>query len=302
ERGLVGRIAVERERRAQHVASKGLRRLGEIHRLARERLTHDRPIHALHGVPGRDGGERGAVRGGGRNGPADEIGGGERPRGVVNHDDVALPVGGATRGGDGVPAARAATHQTDVREVRRRRVEQLLRQRDDHLVHVGVRHERADAPLEDRLTADGDELLRPGRAEARSPAAGRDDGCHVHGTHGSRWTAFSVQTADNRQKANSDYILPNWRASTSALTMSCTRSANALASCAVGRASAGGWMASWTTSVTSPGSVCSRFFGITWRVPMMASGTTGRPASIASRKLPPLKRATCPSGLRDPSA
>ena len=53
---------------------------------------------------------------------------------------------------------------------------------------------------------------------------------------------------------------------------------------------------------TLPGSVCSRPFGITPRVPMMASGTIDRPASIARRELPALKRATWRSGLRVPSA
>ena len=50
------------------------------------------------------------------------------------------------------------------------------------------------------------------------------------------------------------------------------------------------------------GSVRSRPFGITWRVPITATGTIGRPASMASRKLPALNRATWPSGLRVPSA
>ena len=56
------------------------------------------------------------------------------------------------------------------------------------------------------------------------------------------------------------------------------------------------------TSVTSAGSVRRRPFGITWRVPMTASGTIGSAASIASRKLPALKRDTRPSQLRVPSA
>ena len=56
------------------------------------------------------------------------------------------------------------------------------------------------------------------------------------------------------------------------------------------------------TSRTSAGSVRSRPFGITARVPMTATGTTGSCASIASRKLPALNRATWPSGLRVPSA
>ena len=51
-----------------------------------------------------------------------------------------------------------------------------------------------------------------------------------------------------------------------------------------------------------PATVRSRPFGITCRVPITASGTIGSPASIASRKLPPLKRPTRPSGLRVPSA
>ena len=54
--------------------------------------------------------------------------------------------------------------------------------------------------------------------------------------------------------------------------------------------------------MTSAGSVRSRPFGITWRVPITASGTIGRPAWIASRKLPALNRATRPSQLRVPSA
>ena len=41
---------------------------------------------------------------------------------------------------------------------------------------------------------------------------------------------------------------------------------------------------------------------MTLRVPMTASGTIGKPASIANIKLPALKRAVCPSELRVPSA
>ena len=65
----------------------------------------------------------------------------------------------------------------------------------------------------------------------------------------------------------------------------------------------GGWIGSCTISVTSAGSVRSRPFRHHGRrVPMIATGTIGSPASIASRKLPALNRATCPSGLRVPSA
>ena len=53
--------------------------------------------------------------------------------------------------------------------------------------------------------------------------------------------------------------------------------------------------------VTKPGQVVSCPFRITRRLPSIATGTIGRPASIASRKMPPLKRATRPSRLRVPS-
>ena len=60
-------------------------------------------------------------------------------------------------------------------------------------------------------------------------------------------------------------------------------------------------MGSCTMRTTCAGSVRKRFLGMTLRVPMTDRGTTGSPASIASRKLPALKRATRPSGLRVPS-
>ena len=52
---------------------------------------------------------------------------------------------------------------------------------------------------------------------------------------------------------------------------------------------------------TWPGDVISWPLRITKRLPSTATGTTGRPASIAIMKVPARKRASEPSRLRVPS-
>ena len=100
----------------------------------------------------------------------------ERPRRVVNDDDVARGRG-AKRVRHRVLPPRAAGH--DPQRLGRtsgryagRIVGELLRQRDDHLVDRRMREKRGDAALENRAAADRQQLLRaapPNRCRVRRP-------------------------------------------------------------------------------------------------------------------------------------
>ena len=62
----------------------------------------------------------------------------------------------------------------------RRRGRELRRQRHDHLVHARMVAERGDAALQDRTSADFEQLLRHAGAKPEAGAAGSDDGSDVH--------------------------------------------------------------------------------------------------------------------------
>ena len=103
----------------------------------------------------------------------------ERPRRVVNHDDVARRIGGAKRVRDRILPPRAAGDDAQrlagAAQIRRRIVGERLRQRDDDLV------DRPGARGTPRRCARGSagrrrqQLLRLRAAEALAASAGRDD-------------------------------------------------------------------------------------------------------------------------------
>ena len=201
----------------------------------------------------------------------------------MNHDDVGLRVRRPKCVRDRVLTARTAGNDPQrlraTEEITGRIVDERLRQRHDHLVDRRVSGEQRDAPLEDRAPADLHELLGPRASEPKAVASRRHDRRHVHQT-----------------------IMPLCLASTAALTIAWTRSASIFGVVNGRRLDCRRLNRIVDDQPTSAGSVRSRPFGITARVPMMATGTIGSCASIARRKLPALKRATRPSALLVPSA
>ena len=197
EHRLVGRVdaaASERHGVAEHRAAEGLRRLREKNGLARKRFGHDpAAVHALHGVGDRDGDDRRAVRRRGVDRPRDQIRRHERPRGIVHEHDVAPRVHPIEGIGDGVLAAVSARddlHAAGGRGRRhpcRRRLGQRARQHDDDLGHAVVAEECVHAVLENRASADLEQLLRHGAAEPAAGAGRRDDRRHVHGLGRLSW-------------------------------------------------------------------------------------------------------------------
>ncbi len=212
QRRLVGRIVGQLQRVAQHVAAKGLRRLREIDRLARQ-CFGDGPAHRLRrsdvgqdagrhvrprarALDGISSGHRGQRRAGlGRCGDRarDQIRARERPRGIVDDDEIARRVRHAERvrhrilpplaTRDEAQRLARATGREAVSglEIRRRIVDERLRQRDDDGVDRRMREEGRDAALEDRPAADCEQLLRLRAAEPLSASTGRNDGGHMHG-------------------------------------------------------------------------------------------------------------------------
>ena len=148
-------------------------------------------------------------------------------------------------------------------------------QRDDHFAHARdasrTRPRSAAAWSGRRRPATAS--ARPRRAVVRAP--GRDDGGHVHGE-----CLPEGQTIIISQ--------PRPVADDPAAPRRAPLGERSCAARAARRPSESG--REWS-SVTSPGQVISRPLRITWRLPAMLTGTTGSPASIASRKMPPLKRA-----------
>ena len=98
----------------------------------------------------------------------------------MDDDHVAGGAGRAKRVGDRILPAIAATHQVRAIQVVRWRIHQFGRQRDDHLVDLGVAEECADRALEDWLSLNLDELLQAIATEARAASAGRNDCCYKH--------------------------------------------------------------------------------------------------------------------------
>ena len=101
-----------------------------------------------------------------------------RAASCTTHD--VRPVGHHLEGrGHGVLPARAAGDDAErlrgVREIRRRLLDQVGRQRDHHLVDLRVRQKNRQAALEHRATADLQQLLGLRVTEPQTASAGRED-------------------------------------------------------------------------------------------------------------------------------
>ena len=118
---FVGRVAAERQRVAQHVAAKGLRRLCEIDQRAIERLAYEvlRVIvgarstlaYTFDRIARRHRRNRRAALYSRGNRARDQVCARERTRGVVNHDDIARRGRGSKRVRDRVLPPLTARHE-----------------------------------------------------------------------------------------------------------------------------------------------------------------------------------------------
>ena len=204
ERRFVGGIDAQREGFAQHLTAECLRCLREKDRLTRERLCHHHLAirHAAGGqwcaslvasVPENELGAldriaRGHRRQGGprfrrrRNGPRNDIRDDERADRVVNHHDLGPPARRVERVRHRVLAARAAGDNLQrlrrVPQVAGRVADELVRDRDDHLVHRRMIEKGRHAALEDRPATDHEQLLRRAGAESRAASARGNDRRH----------------------------------------------------------------------------------------------------------------------------
>ena len=191
----------------KHRTSKRLRRLRQVDRLSGQRL-HDgrrRGIrrHSLDGIGDRHGRDRGTVVGGGGNRAGDQVCGDEGARGVVDQHDVGLFPYQLECARDRILPAPAAcdipNRSCDLANDRPRTVHQVYRQRHDHLVHLRMAVERADAAREHRLPGKIEQLLGNRGAEAPAGAACGDDGCHTHAQNSLQSTVGSRQSQSQSQ-------------------------------------------------------------------------------------------------------
>jgi hypothetical protein len=188
EHRFIGRVtgrARLRERVAQDVDAKRLRRLRQEDLAPRDRVDdYTFGIASLHRVGGRERGNRRAEPRRRIDRAADEIERDERPRRVVNDHQLRAARQAGEGVGDGILAAFAAFDDRDrlrtAAQILGNAGRQLARQRDNDIGNPIVREERVDAVLKDRPPAKRKELLRPGAAKTRAPAAGRNDGGHMH--------------------------------------------------------------------------------------------------------------------------
>ena len=205
EPGFVGRVdarAAERDGVPKHRTSKRLRRLRQVDRLSGQRL-HDgrrRGIrrHSLDGIGDRHGRDRGTVVGGGGNRAGDQVCGDEGARGIVDQHDVGLFPYQLECARDRILPAPAAcdipNRSCDLANDRPGTVHQVYRQRHDHLVHLRMAVERADAAREHRLPGKIEQLLGNRGTEAPAGAACGDDGCHTHAQDSLQSTVGSRQS------------------------------------------------------------------------------------------------------------
>ena len=119
-RRLEAELAAHLERAQQDVAAKGLRRLREEDVFSRQgrrdwsRLVGPHPARLLHRVGHRKRGDRGAVLDRRGDGAIDQGGGNERPRRVVDGDDVGVGTGVRHRVRHRVLPPGPALHTMDV--------------------------------------------------------------------------------------------------------------------------------------------------------------------------------------------
>ena len=190
QRRFVGALRIgargEVESRGQHLAPECLGRLREKDRLARQRLRRiDQRARSrvnqtpLDRVARRQRRHRGARFGRGGDGARDQVGRDERPRRVVDDDDLGLAQSGAERVRHRVLPPASAGDQAEglsAAQVRRRIVNHRLRKRDDDLRDGRMREKCADAAVEHRAAGDRQQLLERASAETFASSSGGDDG------------------------------------------------------------------------------------------------------------------------------
>ncbi len=198
ERRLVGSsrtLPPLREGVFQHTPCERLRRLREPDARPIQRAFHDvsilaRPGGKLHRIVGRDRRNRGTRRRCGGDRAIDEVGVDQRPRRIVDHDEIRQrPDRGKCVGDRILPALTACHHTQRLRraaEERGRRRCQVGWQRDHDLVYTRMVQEGADAALEHRAAADFDQLFRSRAAKPAARPASGHDGCNVHASSRSR--------------------------------------------------------------------------------------------------------------------
>ena len=176
-----------------------------------------------------------------------------------------------------------------VREILGRRGGEVRRQRDDHLVDERMGEKRRHAPLENGAPADRQQLFGLVAAEPLTASAGRNDGCDIM-----TWIAdcrTAGLEAGRTEIATRFCLVRVCRFHSAALdgaaTIACTRSASAARREWSARRSPAAESDRGRSGATSAGSVRSRPFGITARVPMIATGTIGTALRSPAGSSPP---------------
>ena len=190
EGGLVGAFGAgppRGDRGGEHGPAKPLRRLREVHALARDRFRDHASGHTLHGIARLHGRDRRAVRAGRLDRSGNQIGAHERASRVMDEHHLGRCVDRVESIGHGVLPPGAPRHQAyigwllpRIARERNRHVHELERQDQDNLRYLWMLEECRGAVLQDRSAADVEHLFRPGRTKPSSGAARRDDGTYEH--------------------------------------------------------------------------------------------------------------------------
>ena len=187
----------------QGLEGETLRRLHQPQRIAVERLVDEASgIDGLDGIGHRQRRDRRAGFAGGRDGTRNQRRAGERPRRVVDQDDVGLAglerlEAGAHRG---LPGGAAEYRQKNINSGHRAsiEIEVLLPNNRLYEADLAMFYEHGQRAPQHAFATDRPELLGQIAARARSPPSGDYDGCDAPHAVGAPWlplgfSAFLLQ-------------------------------------------------------------------------------------------------------------